>query len=405
MRLFCLASIFILNIVSVLGQESDSTTIVDWKKSSRPTILSFDLYTGYGSSNIQNEIVNKFLLGGHIDSTIKNKASDKLGKTNRFGAEANYEIKYYNLKDTFLRKLPDFRYYFGFGSYTNLSASYSEDLFRTAFYGNKQYEGQTAQFDNTNLFQSDFKKLSFGVINRENGMSVALSVISGNKHQLVNFDEASLTTSQGGGQLSLALNGQIQQSDSVSNGYLSFSGIGAAIDFSFRLLNTVNVKVTNLGFASWKRNPSITTINDTLNFDGFEIDNIFNPGELDINNELDSLLPAQKSEAFSSLLPAIFEINNVIKTDKKLQPFYGARYKINSNYFPYLYLGGFYNFNQKFKSSLAFSYGGYNKLEANMSLYYSSDKLYFGIGSNNLLGSFTKNGLGRSITFSAMILL
>lgn len=397
--------LFLLFFVSQLFSQDTSSNITGWKKSAKPTVISVDLNLGYGSNSIDNEFLSKILWGGHIDSTLKNRVSDRLANNNRLGFEINYELKYFNLKDTFLRSFPDYRYYFGFGSFTNVSISYKADFFRVLFYGNKGFEGKSVDLNKTNFFISDFKKLSFGVTHLDNGSSIAASLIIGNNHQLLNINSGELYTEPGGGQIDLVIDGIAQQSDSLANGYLSFSGAGAALDFNFRILESINFSVQNLGFGYWKRNPTQVNFNDTIQFSGFQVDDIFTVQELDINSEIDSLLPKAESKAFIAPLPTIIEANSVIRPNKKLQPYYGARYKLFSNYFPYLYLGGFYSLNSKFRACAALSYGGYNNLEAKLNLYYSSQKLYFAIGTNNLIGSFNKKGLGRSIMFSAMLLM
>ncbi len=391
--------VIILGFISVdYSQDTTST----WKKTP-PFVLSVDFFGGLGSTNMTNEFTSKLIFGGHIDSTLKNNVLDNTKKMNRAGFELNYEVKFYNMQDTFLRTLPDYRYYIGIGSYANTSASFTQDFFKTIFYGNASFGNTPAVFDNTTLFQSNFKKISFGLMNLKTKTSFALSIISGNNHQLFDFNTARLTTGEDANELTFEYDGNFQQSDSIANGFLKFSGAGIALDYSMHIKETVQLSITNLGFALWARNPSSARLNETINYDGFYVSNVFSENSFNVSNSLDSIIPNIESKAFVSFLPAIIEAKKVINTDKELQLNYGLRYRFMSNYFPYLYIGGFYNATEQLKLSSALSYGGYNAFEMNFNAYYSTNTYYIGVGTNNLLGNFSKKGRGRSLLLSAMI--
>lgn len=367
-------------------------------------ILSFNTDLSYGTTSINNQFIDKLLYGGEITDEIKDKALSKTKQSNRLGVELNYEFKFYNMKDTFLLSMPKYRYYIGFGSFSNISSQFSHDFFQTTFYGNKDFVGKTAYLGNTNIFQSTFRKISFGLINKEKHTSFAISLISGEKHNLYDFSKADLYTSPNADNMTLTYQGKIENSDSLSNGYLSFSGAGLALDFSTRIKSIINIGVKNFGFVIWERNPASVDINNQYNFNGIEVQNIFDNNDFSINNIIDSLLPPKTSNNLVKLLPAIFNAEKVIIPDKKIQLTYGVRYKILSNYIPLVYVGTFYSFSNKLKSSLALTYGGYNTFEGKLNVYYTSKKLYIGIGTSNLLGSFSKNGYGKSISLSLMTL-
>ena len=114
---------------------NDSTIVIKTPKHK----IQVSTIVNYGSTNMNNEFVEKLLFGGRIENELKDKAIEKIDKKGRFGVEVNYNIKYINLDDTLFHKLPNYHYYIGFGSYNNISASYSKDLFSLIFYGNKQH--------------------------------------------------------------------------------------------------------------------------------------------------------------------------------------------------------------------------------------------------------------------------
>lgn len=390
--------LLILMYTILLGQDTNMN------KYNENIILSFNTDLSYGATNINNEFIDRLIYGGKISNELKDKALSKTKPINRLGVELNYEFKFYNMKDTFLLSMPKYRYYIGFGSFTNISSQYSHDFFKTAFYGNKDFVGETAHLGNSAIIQSEFRKISFGLINKEKKTSFAISLISGEKHNLYNFSTADLYTSKNGENITLTYKGKIENSDSLSNGFLSFSGAGVGIDFATRIKKTINVSIQNLGFLVWGRNPASVKVDNQYNFNGIEVKNVFDNNSFNINNTIDSLLPPEKSNAIIALLPAIFKAEKVIIADKKIQLTYGVRYKILSNYMPLVHIGTFYSFSNKLKSSIALTYGGYNNFEGRFNIYYTSKKIYIGLGTNNLLGSFSKNGYGKSANFSLMTL-
>jgi hypothetical protein len=391
-------------LILILAQSILFGQDTNMNKYTENIILSFNTNLSYGATSINNEFIDKLIYGGKISNELKDKVLSKTKSSNRFGVELNYEFKYYNMKDTFLVSMPKYRYYIGFGSFTNISSQYSYDFFETLFYGNNDFLGETAHLGNSTIFQSSFRKISFGLINKEKHTSFAISLISGEKHNLYSFSTADLYTSPNGENITLTYQGKIENSDSLSNGFLSFSGAGIAFDFSTRIKKKINVIVQNLGFVIWGRNPSSTQIDNQYNFNGIEIKNIFDNNSFDVNNTIDSLLPPAKSDNIVKLLPAIFKAEKIIVANKKIQLTYGVRYKILSNYIPLVYVGTFYSFSKKIKSSIALTYGGYNNFEGRFNIYYATKKLYLGLGTNNLLGSFSKNGYGKSANFSLMTL-
>lgn len=364
--------------------------------------LSISGYGSFGSNHLNNTFINTLAFGGNIDDEMKDDALDKSRLYNRLGGELNYSVNFYNLKDTFLRTSPNLRYYFGFGSFTNYSTQYTNDVFETVFYGNKPFVNEPIFLDGTRVFQSDFKKITFGVFNIKNNWKLGLSVVSGNQHQLLSIREGDLITKDNGNEIVLDADAIIQQSDSNSNGYLSFSSAGFALDFEKTLWNFVTVGADNVGLAFWRRNPATRTINSPVTFDGFTVDNINDLNNLKVEDELDSLIPQRESEAFTSILPAIFTIKKAIDYNKTWQVDFELRAKLLSNYVPYQYVGVMYQPNRYFDLSGGLSYGGYNNFEGRFQASYSNNNFRLGVGTNHLVGLISdENGYGKSAYFSA----
>ena len=205
---FCLVSILFIFGTETVYAQSDSTTkdstnvlIIDSNRDNYQVLAAFS--ANYGSTNLSNEFMQKLLFGGEITERLKELAIDKTNNRNRFGLEVNYEGQFVDMTDTLIKKLPNYHYYIGFGSYNNISASYTRDLFSTIFYGNKQFEDQTAELGRSNFTSYKFEKLTIGLMKKDWSQSFGLSLIIGDRFNSFNFRQADLYTAPEGTELNM----------------------------------------------------------------------------------------------------------------------------------------------------------------------------------------------------------
>ena len=150
-----------------------------------------------------------------------------------------------NLKDTLFEKLPNYNYYIGFGSYNNISATYTKDLFSTAFYGNKEFENQSAILGRSSFISTKFEKITVGLVSKDNKTSYGVSLIIGDRINSYNFRKADMFTHPEGTNITLDYDGTVKLSDGNSTGsFMSFSGAGLGLDYSKELLNH-KIEITN----------------------------------------------------------------------------------------------------------------------------------------------------------------
>ena len=392
MKLY-LILIFILFSLGSFSQQ-DSTEI---KKKDKFQI-EFLTQLNYGSTNLTNEFMNKLFWGGRIENDLKDEILAKTNKTNRFGVEINYETKVYIL-DTLFEKHPDYTYYIGFGSFRNVSVKYSQDFFRTVFYGNKPFTGETVILGKTKIIDTKFEKITFGILHKNRNTSLGISLIIGDKHNSFNFKQADLFTNTNGRALTLDYDGKILRSDSSNTGFFAFSGSGLGLDFHHIFFNKYALNISNFGFTIWKRNAKYSNVEKNYEYTGLEIDNLINIKDGEIEDRANELLPETENKTFATLLPTTFRVDKTFDFKKKIQPIYGVKYKLLSNYFPSAYAGVHYNMNTKIGFSGALAYGGYTKLRATAGAYLNYKKIYAGIETSNLIGIFSKKSNGNGGNF------
>ena len=401
-RILFIVLLFSFGITSTLFSQKESDTSLPEKK--LPSyFVGANFSANYGSTNLTNEFLEKLLFGGRIEDRNKDKVLDKTNNRNRFGVEVNYEVQFVELRDTLFKKLPNFAYYLGFGSYNNISASYTRDLFSSVFYGNKQFENKTAVLGRSNFLSQKFEKLTVGLITRDLSTSFGVSLIIGSRYDQVLLRKADMFTYPNGTDISLEYNGKVAFSDQENRAnFMGFSGTGLGLDFMTKLQNNkYTVSVTNLGFLIWARNPHYSNTKINYAFDGIEIDNVFQSSTEKIQTKAEALLPGLTSQAFVTILPTIIRFDKNFDDEKTVQYIYGIRYKMFSNYLPSLYAGGSYQINPLMRIAGSMAWGGYAGLRIQTGFYYKYKQIQAGIETNNLTGIFLKqgNGNGASLFF------
>ena len=383
----------LIGLTSLSQESKDSSIIVPGNK--EPTMI-FELNTelNYGSTNLNNEFIQKLLFGGKIGNDIKDQALEKINKKGRFGVEVNFDLKYVNLTDTLFEKLPSFFYYIGFGSYNNISASYSSDLFSTVFYGNKQYENQTAELGNSRFTSTKFEKITVGLVSRDNKTTYGVSLIIGDRINRYNFRKADMFTHTDGIQISMDYDGSIKLSDDQNSGnFMTFSGAGLGLDYSKKMFNH-KIEITNFGFTIWSKNTKFSNTSIEYEFEGVEIDNILKVTSEELENNAKAILPELENKPFITLLPTIITAGNILDEKKEFQPTYAMRYKLLSNYFPYFNAGIIYKVNQNIWLKATAAYGGYSGIRGELGAYFDYKYIRAGIESQNITGMFMEGGNG-----------
>ena len=385
---------FFLTSISGISQEEDS---IAKPEKTRNYLIEGGFSGNYGSTNLNNEFIQKLLFGGRIDDNLKDLTLDRTNKRNRFGLEINYEMKFVDLKDTLFQNLPDWNYYIGFGSYNNVSASYTRDFFSLAFYGNKQFENETAQLGKSDFTSYKFEKITFGLMSRDFSTSIGVSLIIGDRLNKYDFKQLDMFTHPEGTDITMEYDGKIKLSNDRNNSsFMAFNGTGLGIDFSTLLYNRkYTLSVTNLGFVVWARNTSYSNTQTTYNFDGIEIDNIFRTTSEELRTKALDILPELENKTFTTLLPTIFRVDKNFDKEKQLQSIYGIRYKLVSNYLPSVYAGGSYQMSPKLRFSGSLAWGGYAGLRANLGAYFNHKNFFGGIETTNAVGLISRKGNGN----------
>lgn len=346
------------------------------------------------SNNLGSSIDNKFLYSIYQskfldDDLINNTLNNLNEKSNLIGNESNYGI-------SFLEKQKS-RFYLGFGfeNVVNQAASFSSDLFKLAFKGNKEFESSYADLSSLSFSKFKFKKfnLNFGFKIGENSfLFLKPSFIQLNDYQNLSSDNLSLYTDSAA--LFLKLKGELNYTKSISEALT-----GAALDITYNY-NTekhyFELKLKDAGFVNNLKTKEYI-FKEEFTWEGFEASSIFNlEDELIIQDSISNLIETYKNNNSETLmLPMFFSLKYNYKINNKLDLGFYSNYRLNTLNKLLIQLNVFHHMGDKLHLNYLISYGGYNSMVGGLNFLYSlNDKFLISVGSRYFSSAFNVSKSG-----------
>ena len=377
---------------------------------------SINLHAEYelNSTAIQNDFIDKFIYGGHLDSATKAHSQKRLQAQNRIGG--NYfagATAFFGAKDS------KYRFIAGLKQVEMVNASFSEDAFNLGFYGNKMYEGKTANIGNINVNQYKYQEIKLGLIwdniDTTAKLGFSLSYLKGQSLLQINTGSASIYTAADASQIDFNMHGSsviMSDTSKGKNGIGTFNGNGMSAEFFASMPYTsvlgpskFFVSVNNLGFIKWNQNTVNYNADTSYIFKGVTVNNVFQLNDASVKNlTKDSLvkkLTQHGRQSVSTNLPMSLFILHTIKFSKLFALNTGFRYFFNGNYKPYLYAEGQFALHKNFTATAHIGYGGYGKLSGGVNVEFKMKTVFLRIGSNAIQGYvLPKQSLGQGLFFS-----
>ena len=405
-KIYCI--LLFISGSSIFGQVMNNNTL--FYSDSAKEFFHFQNEAYFGSTQLPMSFMKTLYMGGTITSDMKENASSKLEALNRAGGEAIGQFSYYQLKPVICKK---FGYYITGISQNSAGIEYSEDLFRSVFYGNQTYLDDTINLRQTGMHNRLYNSIQLGLIHQQ--LKFGISYVSIQKEMNGLIQNGGIYTSANATQMNASLDGQLITTNGPP-GYFQQSAWGIAFNFEF--INKINTLDSNtnariiaglngVGLQFLGHNTSTYIIDTSYQFQGIHIQSISDFSQSILPGDLaDSLSPEQINKSRIGPLPFELYIHKTGgKLNSKIHSAYGIRYRSLSNYSTLLYIGAEYHINKSFTAGSILSYGGYTKFQLGTHLRIKKDKFILGINSNNIIGWFSNNGNGRGINLSACYIL
>ena len=368
------------------------------------------------SNALTTELVNKFIYGGYISTSVKDRVKRKLAYSDRVGGDVDYGMNVTWKPDSLFHK-KNLSVNFSMKDRLHYDAGFSRDFFKVVMYGNKSFAGETADLGNFTLnvlrYQQARISLEWEGDTARGSYGVSASFLKGEKNLAIDADRASLSTSSDGTKIDLDLAMLMRQTDTAHTGIGAFNGYGVSTDFfyEFPYLTWYNegilrMEVNDLGFMQWNTNSVYYKVDSSYHYDGVSINNILDLKEHTLpSGNPDSIIKNNVkygTEPYITILPAIFTVNATTYFGKKYIFEKGMRFRMKSNCKPFYYATFSWFPIRQFMISGTVAYGGYGNFNAGMELEYNFPKQFrIHLDSYYLTGYLIpKNCSAQGITLS-----
>ncbi|MBS1646227.1 MAG: hypothetical protein JST67_02675 [Bacteroidetes bacterium] len=408
-------SIFILVALSVLVAKAQfNSDFMFYERYGNSVNLNAEY--GINSNAVKNGVFNNFIYGGFIDDNTKNDSQKKLKLNNIAGGS-------YNLGATvFFSLKPGSSIHFMAGlKQTELAnAAFGKDAYNLMFYGNKMYQGQTADVSNLSINHLKYQEIKLGFV-WDNGVDTAIKVgasvsyLKGQTFMQATTGDAYIYTAADASQINFNMHSANLMLSDTGKGKSSlgnFNGNGFSIDLFANLPYTsplgkskLFVYISNLGAIKWNSQTVHYTADTNYAFRGVVSNNLFQINSQTAQNiSKDSLvqhLTKNGKQSFMNNLPMTLLIFHNVRFTKLFGLTLGFRELFYANYKPYFYAEGQFFITPSFTATAHLGYGGYGQLSGGLNLQYQIKKYFIRLGSNAIQGYvLPKQSLGQGLFLS-----
>ncbi|MDB0011682.1 hypothetical protein N9E20_02615 [Crocinitomicaceae bacterium] len=358
----------------------------------------------YSGNAIQNEMVNKLLLGGDITTSSIQNSLDNHREVNRFGFDASLQFQYQNFTHLIGKKKK-------YGFLVNLESSflggmmYSKDMFQLVFDGNTNLENNSADLSGTKFYSLGFQKIGLGFISPKSKSSISL-----NYYNISNYIQADVSTfglEQSAGFSQIDVETQLEYNRTTGDRFDKGYGFGVDVDIRFPVQMpegksmTFQVLGKNLGFAQLYSNVESYTIDTSYSYQGLTFNQLYGEGTIftDDFEVLDTLGITPNNNKKSILLPGFIQIAKMTEnqTENRLQSYFGVRIYNLKEYAPLMFIGAQYNLYKNYNVASHFTVGGFGRPRASVILNAHFPKFNIGLSTNDIYGLVARKGLGKSL--------
>ncbi len=332
------------------------------------------LYADYfvASDAITVEFQNAYLRGDFIDAELKDRSLEKHDDRNRVASVVNGGAFVRWRTERFLG-MDSLQLFAGLHYRSHFSSRYPRDLFHTYFYGNRPFEGETADLSDFRYLQVIYQQLQFGIMRSIPAgkgrvqYAASLSFLNGQDYLEITTTDGALYTHTDAEYLDLNLSLEARQSDTLNQDLGSMSGLGLSAsgqawyevedDFS------ITIAVTDMGVISWNADASSFEVDTNYHFEGVLVDNLLDSLYLDLKSETEFKEGFKKNRSggsFAAAIPATVSLAFTKHFNGLLSVSAGGNWILDGTAIPRGFVTGQWRFGMFVRAWMQFSYGGYS---------------------------------------------
>lgn len=332
------------------------------------------------ASYLNNAFLVTYFTSGFIDDGLKNENLTRLnGENNPLGLSSDFVLQYRNQPAVLFGNS-----YLGFSAAVEWHSInemlFTDDFFSLLFLGTKQFAGKDAASlhnvsnNNLNYYQVKggmYKKNELR--NIEFGFQIALNF--GNQYSSFNSKNSSLYVDSLGKYIDLKGNFSYYSTEITGNNFTEIQGYGGSIDLFYQkeVQNAYKfrVDIRNLGFIYWNKNTQIYNEDESIHFEGIEVDNILdNSNDFFGNSMKDSLSNYINRNSINDNLNVFIPTDISVFYRQYFSKYFSAygvvKYRMNSFSDLYFLAGADYQLSKKITLGGNINYGSYSKFNVGL---------------------------------------
>ena len=393
--LLSIAQIGILPYDSLIGLHTDHTiTIEGW--------------ADYNSSSVYNELPWNIYRGGYIDHELRERSRAVLNDRNSVGYDVGIRLHWIGRDSLF--GWANSRPIVSIGYRNTMGATFSRDVFGIAFFGNAQYEDQTAYLSPSAHRQMSWQSVGFGI--QRDRSFIRLDLLRGRSLNASELRTAEVYTAPFGQEFQVVMDAEYWRSDTAGGDQEHTNGIGAAISGRWHMPITIAgknssiaVSVDDLGVMQWNVNAVRIERDTSFVFDGLEVENIFDLDDVLIGEEqlIDTFGLNYMRESFATLTPFRVAASLEFPINDQWQSRLTVDHRHLPGYIPQAVLSASRRFSDRALIGISAAYGGFGVLRFGLAA-----RIRFGefalleLGSMHVPGFFLGNtrGAGAHVSLS-----
>ncbi|MCB9169391.1 MAG: hypothetical protein H6597_05835 [Flavobacteriales bacterium] len=359
------------------------------------------------ANSVYNEMLAGLTGGGFLDRELRQRSSDALRPVNRLGQELVLRMGALIGDSLFHR--PGLQAMITVTHQELFGVRFTPDAYDLAFFGNADYGERTADLGGSAYLQQRFQTLGLGLHWSGSGSWLQLEFVKGQQMAGADLEEATLFTAADGRSLDAMVRGTYQFSDtSGSQGLEAFHGAGIALSYQWLWRSdrarwnrgqTFRFRVDDIGVIWWNKRSRLVEKDSTYDYQGIQVDNIFDLGDVAIGSEAvqDTLGLRGEQRSFSTLVG--YRVGVGYRVD--LQGGWAAAMDLVQRalpgYVPLIALLADKRIGKALQVGLSGQYGGFGGLRLGFHLDLMVGRSFrLQLGTSNLLGPLSPRGRGTS---------
>lgn len=364
-------------------------------------ILKLEGSAEIASTSLDNQLINRFLFGGEISNAVILENSYKQRLLNKGGFIVSGGIEYTDYKlNLFNSEKIGLGVQIGYDQIASLS--YTDHLFDLIFKGNKAYANSNLDLTSTSIRNIAFQKVGAGLLHKGTKSALYFNFVNVSNYLKGGITKGYLHQSAKYDTLLLDAQGSF-----VHPFRTTFSkGMGFSVDFKYnvplRFFNNdkaiFSAQIQNLGFAYMDGGLKKYGLDSVYTYTGFTVEQISDGILSEGTSVLDTLGIRKGKTSKWITLPFYVQLSKEVNEDYSgsFQSIFGLRVYPIATYTPLLYVGADYKPIEGLHLGLIATYGGFSTFRGSFYLQYHTERIGFGIGVDNVVGTVYKKGYGQT---------